>query len=294
MVRSQASMVKRTRGLVTPRDEEVLTALERVPRTAEQLVKLSVTFNHAFGSTRTVRERLQALGDAGWVRSSRYATTNGGAAPKYYFLSPRGYQLLHGEAASPPKRACLPLPITRHRHTHALAEFVTHLAFAAHKSGIAIENFFRENTLRLVVDAESLFPDSAFELVFATGRRLNFLVEIDCATERVWSPQDTDSWQRKIRLYDRLQDQNAPARFRVLVIATRGVQRLTHILTAAKTLARNPHRALFYGITLGQFLATPDAVTAPCFRDHALRPVSLQASPTLSKDSSSRPSPRHT
>jgi hypothetical protein len=264
----------------------VLSAIGRVPLTAPQLLKLSATFEQPFGSERMVRERLQALGAAGWVRWSRYATISGGAAPKYFFLSPRGYRLLHGPEAVPPKRTCLPLPITRHRHTQALAEFLVHLTTAAHAQDIRLVNFYGENTLRLNVDGESLFPDSAFDLELPASaldpelpdsRQFHFLVEIDRSTERIWSPQDLDSWQRKVRLYDRLQDMNAPDRFRVLVVGTRSRQRVEHILGAAKELMRNPKRSLFYGITLAEFLATAYAATGPCFRDHFLQPVSLLA-----------------
>ncbi len=253
----------------------MLSAIGRVPLTAGQLLKLSATFEQPFGSERMVRERLQALGSAGWVRWSRYATTSGGAAPKYFFLSPRGYRLLHGAEATPPKRTCLAMPITRHQHTQALAEFLVHLITAVHAQDIELVNFYRENTLRLIVDGESLFPDCAFDLELPDGRHFHFLAEIDRSTERIWSPQDLDSWQRKVRLYDRLQDQNATERFRVLVIGTRSRQRVDNILGAAKVLMHNPQRTLFYGITLAEFLVARYAATVPCFRDHFLQPVSL-------------------
>lgn len=48
--------------------------------------------------------------------------------------------------------------------------------------------------------------------------------------------KDCESWDRKIRLYEVIQDQS-PVRF---VVATRGSDRLRHILTRAGELARNP------------------------------------------------------
>ena len=49
----------------------------------------------------------------------------------------------------------------------------------------------------------------------------NNFVELDNGTERIQSDKDTDSWQRKVRLYEQFQDQTQPHRFRVLVLTTR-------------------------------------------------------------------------
>ncbi|MCH7735327.1 MAG: hypothetical protein IH961_08970, partial [Chloroflexi bacterium] len=61
-------------------------------------------------------------------------------------------------------------------------------------------NFARENTLRIDVGQEHLFPDCAFDLITDNDERFRFHVEIDNGTERVRSQKDVDSWQRKIRL----------------------------------------------------------------------------------------------
>ena len=107
------------------------------------------------------------------------------------------------------------------------------------------------------------------------GQQFNFLVELDNGTERVRSDKDADSWQRKIRLYEQLQDQTFPHRFRVLVVTTRSRERLDHILDVATEHARNPRRSLFYAVHLDDYLGQFDAVRHPCFRDHHGRPVSL-------------------
>ena len=83
-----------------------------------------------------------------------------------------------------------------------------------------------------------------------------------------------DSWQRKVRFYERYQDAK-PERFRVLAVTTGGEPRLRNLLGCAASLVRNPQRSLVYGITLKAFLAQPDAVTAPCFRNHREQPVAL-------------------
>src|SRR3954454_16363145 len=135
--------------LLTQRDLEILTALDHCPLTARQLLKLSRTFSQPFPTERRVRDRLQALVDAGRVRLWQYATADRGA-PNYYTLSPLGYRLLHGEGAIPPtKRAFSPVGIAQQHHTQSLADFVVHTAVAAQRAGVHFTGFYRENTLRL-------------------------------------------------------------------------------------------------------------------------------------------------
>jgi protein involved in plasmid replication-relaxation len=261
--------------LLTPRDLEILTALDRTPLTASQLLKLSQIFAHPFGSERMVRERLQALGNAGWVQSSHYATMSCGGALKYYRLTKTGYHVLYGEAAVPPtKRYFSALSIGRQHHTRCLADFLVHTMVAAEKSGMVFTTFYRENTLRVCIGDECLYPDCSFQLLTPDRRELNFFVELDNHTERIRSQQDEESWQRKLRLYDSLQT-IAPSRFRVLIVTTRSSQRLNNILSLAAQILRNPYRSLFYGASLPDFLRTPDAVQVACFRDHRGRPAAM-------------------
>jgi len=145
---------------------------------------------------------------------------------------------------------------------------------AAHGAGVEFTDYYRENTLRLAVGEECLYPDCAFQLVLPGGRTFNYLVELDNHSERVRSTKDADSWQRKIRLYDDLQS-SAPSRFRVLVVTTRSSPRLRHILALAATLASNPQRSLLLGVPLATHLAEPTPLSAPIFLDHHLRSVSL-------------------
>lgn len=253
--------------LLTERDLDILAALDASPLTAAQLETLSRTFATPFLDSRRVRERLRALVESNRVRAFRYATAGPGA-PNYYVLSPLGFHLLHGHAADlPARRSFGPIGIARQRHTHALAQFFVHTAVAAHRAGIHISNLGRENTVRLPAGDESLYPDLTFALTSQGGRPFNFHVELDNRSERVCSEKAADSWQRKIKLYESYALQ-APHRFRVLIVATGGDERLRHILNLAASLSRNPQRALFYGITLDFYLRNPDAVTAPCWIDH--------------------------
>lgn len=253
--------------LLTARDLEILTALDRCPLTAEQFLKLSQAFAVPFTKERRVRERLQQLVAAGRVRRWHYHTAGRGALG-YYTLSRLGHQLLRSDESAPAaKRAFGPVGIVREFHTLRLADFIVHTAVTAHQAGLKLAGFYRENAFCLTVGEESLFPDCAFQLVTPSGFPFSFFVELDNSTEAIRSDKDRDSWERKLRLYDAFQD-ITPVRFRVLVLATRSSERLGHILDAAKAILGNPQRGLVYGAYLGAFLKRPDALTSPCFRDH--------------------------
>lgn len=265
------------RRIVTQRDLDILTALDRVPLTAQQMLSLSETFSEPFGSERTVRERLQALCEAGWIRYDLYALATCGASPKYYFLTRQGYAILNGPGALPPtKRHFSPLSLSRQRHTRALADFLVHVIRSSHRAGIRFTEFYRENTLKLRVGDDTLYPDSSFQLI-VDKMPLNFLVEIDNHTETIRSPKDTESWERKLRLYDRLQD-SIENRFRVLAITTRSSDRLRHILMTAAGVLKNPQRCLVYGIDLPSFVSESEPLHRSVFRDHFNRATSLIAS----------------
>ena len=257
------------RRFVTPRDIEILAALERTPLTVRQLQKLSATFALPFGSERRIQERLLALADAGRVQRRLYAVASRGGAPSYYQLTLLGYRILHGEGtAAPSRRAFKEVGVAHQHHTRCLAEFLVHTFVCAHGSSIAVEDFYRENALRLDAGQRTLFPDSAFQLRLPRAEAFNYLVELDNGSERIRSQKDVESWETKIRLYEALQD-STPRRFRVLVVCTRSQERLRHILDAAAALAGNPRRSLFYGIHLQDYLAQSDALRERCFRDHS-------------------------
>jgi hypothetical protein len=268
-------MTTRPRRLLTGRDLEILTALDRTPLSAGQLHVLSRSFARGFGSERMARERLAALCSAGWVQSGRYATIGPGAGQNYYQLARTGYRILYGERAEPPtKRYFVPISLPRQHHTRCLADFIVHTIVAAHDAGITFTDFYRENTLRLSVGTECLYPDCAFRLILPDGRTFNYLVEIDNHTEQIRSTKDADSWQKKSRLYDDLQSAS-PNRFRVLVVTTRSGTRLKTILALAAAHASNSQRSILLGTPLATYLAEPTALAAPVFLDHHLRPVSL-------------------
>ncbi len=263
---------------LTDRDVEILLALDRCPLTVLQLLKLSRTFpGMPFTSPRSVQDRLQKLRIAGWVRRWPYATASRGGSPDYYKTTLLGFRVLYGTNALPPtKRHFAEVSVAHHHHTHGLAEFLVHTVTAAHRHKVRIVHFYRENTLRLRIDEGTLWPDAAFELHTPDGRQFNFLVELDNGTERVRSDKDTESWQRKVHLYNLFQDRSYPHRFRVLVVTTRCAGRLRSILSLASHHAvRNPHRSLFYAVHLDDYLAEADAIIRPCFQNHHGKPVAL-------------------
>jgi hypothetical protein len=281
-------MTTRPKYRLTGRDFDILTSLDRTPLAAEQLLKLSRTFAQPFGSLRMVRERLQGLGSAGWVRSARYATTSQGAGQNYYRLTRQGYGILYGEQAkAPTKRYFSPLSLARQHHSRSLADFIVHTIVAAHEDGVTFTDYYRENTLRLSIGGECLYPDCAFQLVLPDGRSFNYFVEVDNFSERIRSTKDSDSWQRKIRLYEDLQSSTS-SRFRVLVVPTRSSVRLHGILALAATLASNPQRSLFLGVPLPCYLEEPNALTRPLFLDHHRRDVSLLPTVQTSTDKQNR------
>lgn len=274
-------MTTRPRRILTDRDLEVFQALDHTPLTAGQLLKISGSFRHRFGSERMVRERLAALAAAGWVRAARYATTGSGAGQYYYQLTRTGFAIVNGASAEPPtKRFFAPVSLARQHHTRSLADFVVHTITAAHEAGVAFTDYFRENTLRLQVGEECLYPDCAFRLVLSGERAFNYFVELDNHSEQIRSTRDADSWQKKARLYDALQAESAE-RFRVLVITTRSGPRLKHILSLAAATAGNPQRSLFLGAPLAEYVAQRDPLRAAVFLDHHLRHTGLLAAPVV-------------
>ena len=263
---------------VTGRDVEMFSALDRCPLTVRQLRLLSLTFAAAFGSDRRLQDRLALLARAGLLRRFRYASTEG-SGQFYYTLSPESYRLLHGpDAILPTSGVFQEIGVARQLHSMRLADFIVHTRLAAFHADIPLADFHRENQLRLTLGPESLYPDCSFTLTAPGRPPFLFYVELDNSTEPLTSPKERDSWQRKLRLYEALQDA-AAARFRVLGLVTRSQQRLTNIAALAAGMTRNPHRSLFYGVYLPTYLASPTPLTLPLFTDHRGGASSLLPAP---------------
>ncbi len=156
---------------------------------------------------------------------------------------------------------------------------------SAHRAGIGFTNYYRENTLRLAIGEDAVFPDAAFTLVEG-GASYVFSVEIHAATERIRSSKETDSWECKITLYNRQQETTSQP-FRVLAVSTRTSERTDHILQASASLVRNRYRPLVYRISLPEYMRQGNPLRAACFRDHLGKPVPMVPKRTFVRPASS-------
>ncbi len=264
---------------ITARDEEILAALDKTPLTAGQLLALSEIFvNGRFTSERKVRARLQKL-TSGPVRQARFGGLAGRlGSPSYYFLTPLGFRMLHGRDVRPhSKHAFQEIGVGRQQHTFAIADFVVKTLCAAHHFQIPVQEFYRENTLKLQVGRERLLPDCAFTLEL-DGIPFRFMVEIDCGSEPIYSVRSVNAWQRKVELYEAFADQSED-RFRVLLLSTKNHHRLDAILKLAAGKAKNPRRRLFLAAPLDDYLGRHLPLFEQCFRDHQNQHVALLPTP---------------
>lgn len=262
---------------LSSRDRDILQLLDRTPATAALLLKASACFSgDAFRDERRVRERLQQLMAADLVRRFQFGQPGGGAM-NYYKLTPGGFASLYGsEVALPPRSHFTEIPLSRLEHTLQLAEVIVHTLAAAFRYRVTVTKFHRENELVLSVGQYSQQPDFHVQLLHG-GKTFNVLFELDRSTESLDSATD-QSIRQKILGYEAYQDlvwhgwkqsgeQGSRPYFRVAFL-TPSAPRAYHILSLARTLARNPDRHLVYATTRDEFLATDDAVGEAVFLDH--------------------------
>ncbi len=263
---------------LTERDHDILRLLDRTPVSSALILKASGCFAESFEDLRRVRERMQALADGGWVRSSPMATTSRRAA-NWHRLTPDGYRLLYGaDAVLPHKTVFMPMPPSRQEHTLWLAEVIVQTMVAAEQSLLTINDYRGENAVVLSMGSETLKPDGSMQLQTADGRPFNFFIELDNGTEPVRSPQHRESIERKIRFYERLQDavlakwkgsdrSKPPPRYRVLFFM-RSTERMKHVLSTAGQLAGNPDRKLCLGVSVAEYLSDPNPLRLPIALEH--------------------------
>src|SRR4051794_29299807 len=90
---------------LSSRDVSLLRLLSWTPTTTSLLLRASPSFEgDPFTDERRIRERLQSLDAAGFVRSWPSAQAGGGLK-NYYKLTPSGFQRLYGDETSRPSRA---------------------------------------------------------------------------------------------------------------------------------------------------------------------------------------------
>jgi len=252
----------------TPRDREILAALDLCPMEATDLLAFSETFSQRFGSLDRVRKTLRRLDAAHQLHSWRFAMTGegGGAAPLYFKLTLDGYRTLHqNEDALPPtKRYLSEIGPGRHRHQQRLTKFLVKTHVAAHRSGLRVIDSSAENTYRIETPLGFLFPDQRFTLALPSGQRFTHCVELDNSTESIWSQKESHSIEMKMRKY--LSDLAASNYgYRVQFVVTGARQRKDHILEAAARLQPPIEFAPFYVVDLDEYLSAADPFLEPIF-----------------------------
>jgi hypothetical protein len=266
-----------SRVTLSRRDLSLLRFLSWTPATTRLLLKASCTFEgEPFADERRLRERLQALVEAGLARTWTVAYASGGLQ-NYYKPTLLGYQHVHGVEAEPPSRAFFAeVSPSLVAHTFRLAEAIVTVLQACHVRGVTVERFLRENELEFRVGEDRVYPDCFFRL--KSGERcFNLAFEIDNSTESIDSRALT-SITHKLSVYHAYQHQllvqwlaagkawERP-RFRV-VFLTQSVARAYHILAVAAASTAHPSRRVVYAATHQDFVADADPVFGPVFLDH--------------------------
>jgi hypothetical protein len=263
--------------ILNPRDFALLRLLDVTALTASQIRKVSVTFDgDQFRDERRVRERMQAIGDAGLVRAWS-ATQSGGGLMHYYRLTPSGYRAIHpDEQTSAMRSAFAEISPSRFHHAMATADIIVHTLVACKQRNIQVQRILGDGQLTLHIGEFRQQPDFHLQLE-SSGRTFNLVYEIDNATEPLDSQRE-QSIRTKILGYETYQSwalrmwheggRNGfrPA-FRV-VILTKGMDRANHILWLANNLAQDKRRRLILATTQDVFLAEPLAVTEPILNNH--------------------------
>jgi hypothetical protein len=262
---------------LSPRDLAMLRLLGWTPATTSLLQLASVAFDGgSFTDERRLRERLQALQEAAFVRSWSTAHAGGGLQ-KYFKLTPLGFELIYGTEAEKPARAFFAeVSPSLFEHTFRLAEVIVHTFLACHTKQVTILSFIRENELTFTAGQETVQPDGFFRLATG-GRNFHLAIEIDNSTESLESPA-ANSVRRKLITYHAYQElvlsqwlaggkSWEKPRFRV-VFLTPSVERAYHILALAAEITSNFRRRLVYAAMLADFITETAPLHAPIFLDH--------------------------
>jgi hypothetical protein len=262
---------------LSSRDVSLLRLLSWTPATTTLLLRASPSFEgDPFTDERRIRERLQSLGAAGFVRSWSSAQAGGGLK-NYYKLTPSGFQRLYGNESPQPSRAFfVEISPSLFDHTFRLAEVIVEVVRACHEKRVTIERFIRENELSFRVGVDQVQPDCFFRLK-SGGRTFNLAFEIDNSTESLDS-HAVNSVRTKLRIYDVYQEvvlsqwlaagrKWERPRLRV-VFLTRSIERAYHILSLAAATTRNRTRRLVYAATHESFVTEPHPLNDPIFLDH--------------------------
>jgi len=255
----------------------MLRLLSWTPATTALLLRASATFEGGqFTDERRLRERMQALYEAGLVRfwSTAHA---GGGLQNYYKLTPLGFETVScSEVPQPPRTFFSEVSPSFFEHTFCLAEVIVETVRATHSRRVKIDRLVRENELTFPVGDDMVQPDCFFRLT-AGGRAFNLAFEIDCSTESLDS-YAASSIRHKLTVYHAYQELILSQwlvggktwerpRFRV-VFLTQSVERAYHILSFAAETVQNQARRIVYATTQDNYVTEADRLHAPIFLDH--------------------------
>lgn len=264
---------------LTHRDEQTLFALQKLPLTSQQLLRLSQTFSHAFPSERVLRRRMKRLEEEGILRKFYYAFPSAGRNPAYWRLTRRSYRLINkltGEDKLPRRSFFAPMGVSLHFHTHRVAEAVVKILVDAYENEIRVDEFSVETNLSWH-GGEWITPDASLTLLTPEGRRYRFHLELDSGSERVETKQRLpSSITKKLRLYEQYRLTH-PTPFRVLFVTTSSKQRALNILNFGAGLTNNISAQSIYAVYLPDLLASENCLHERIFSNHLLNRVSLIA-----------------
>jgi hypothetical protein len=263
--------------IYTGRDRQIHEALRLTPLDAQQLLKLSETFERPFTSDRKVRERMQEHQAAGWTTTRYYATTGAGQL-NYYQLSQDGFCLLEGpRAALPPRSFFRDVSPALQRHTRHVADVLVQTHVHAHRLGLPIIEHLGENQESLSLANRSLKPDGSL-LVATQDGVFRFYDEIDEATEPIASNRQRESLEAKIRFHEDYQNATGE-RYRVRLFFAKAGPRMHQFLRLAAQHASR-QRTIFYAVLLDQYLTHDAPLSSPIFLDHFGRLKALVTTPS--------------
>jgi hypothetical protein len=270
--------------ILSARDQSLLRLLARTPATTSLILKASETFpGEPFHDDRRVRERLQALAEAGLVRA--FSATHGVGGPvNWYKLTAEGYRTVHGAEATLPHRSRFEvIPPSRFQHTQTLAEIIVHSLVAAHRDRCTVPFFQGDGEARIDVASHAFYPDCFFQFALA-GKQFNAYFEIDQSTESIDSNAEQsirtkllnyETYQDSLVAWSKGQGERGPRPFFRAIFLTRSQERAYHILWLAQACTRNADRHLVYAATQDAYLTEPRALQSPLFIDHHGRWQSL-------------------
>jgi hypothetical protein len=264
------------------RVKEILRLLDRSPLPAHLIREASVTFGTeehpggSFMSDRRVRQKMQQLVEADLVSEHDF-TIAGRGVMKFYQIAPAGYRVLYQD--EPPeqhRKFFRPIAKLNWEHTYANAKTIVKTVAAAHRAGVRITSFCRENELQLETPEHTLEPDHFFQFRCG-GRFFNVFYEVDLNTETLVSA-NPKSWRQRILAYDVYQDhllriwkhgrtKEPEPRFRVIFLTTTQDHEY-RFLTLVHELLANRRRLLFYAATIDEYLNDDDPLRRPILLDH--------------------------